>query len=479
MGQKQYKILGTHCAACEVLIERKFLKIPGVKKVKVNYTSGKTIIDFDQEPTPEQLQKAIAHHGYQVVDPVDLNPAAAGHSNRKPEYLQISAIVLILAAFYVVLHRLNLLPLDFGLSEQMGYGLVFGLGLVASVSTCMAVTGSLLLAVSAQYGEKHPDFSAAKKFKPLLYFNLGRLFGYFLLGGLVGALGSILTLSARVNGLITILASLAMIILGLQILHLFPALGRFQLKLPKFIAHKIHSLSESNSKKAPFLLGSLTFFLPCGFTQALQLYVLSHGGFWLGALIMGIFALGTLPALLAVSVFSSFSKGKVQGYFLKFAGVLVILVGLLSIKNGLVLAGVPLGNFNNPAFFPATNSAMVQDPNVLLIGGKQVVKMKVSGYDYYPARFTVQKGIPVEWEIDGSAASGCMASLVVPKLGLREYVPRDSVRKITFVPQTVGTIEFSCAMGMGTPGAAFIVVDNQALPEPTTCDPRYADCLPS
>ena len=73
-----------------------------------------------------------------------------------------------------MLHRLNLLPLDFGLSEQMGYGLVFGLGLVASVSTCMAVVGGLVLSMSANFAKE------GDKFRPQVLFHLGRLVSFFI-----------------------------------------------------------------------------------------------------------------------------------------------------------------------------------------------------------------------------------------------------------------------------------------------------------
>jgi sulfite exporter TauE/SafE len=74
-----------------------------------------------------------------------------------------------------------------------------------------------------------------------------------------------------------------------------------QPRIPKFLAHKIHDLSTRGTKGAALALGASTFFLPCGFTQALQLYVLSKGSFVIGALTMLAFVLGTLPALTSLS----------------------------------------------------------------------------------------------------------------------------------------------------------------------------------
>ena len=110
--------------------------------------------------------------------------------------------------------------------------------------------------------------------------------------------------------------------------------------VPKAVAERIHGLAERGNNQTAFLLGGLTFFLPCGFTQALQLYVLAKGDVLTGGLIMLAFALGTLPALLSLSALSSFAKGVFQRRFLKIAGAAVVVLGLLNIQSGLVLSGI-------------------------------------------------------------------------------------------------------------------------------------------
>ena len=97
---------------------------------------------------------------------------------------------------------------------------------------------------------------------PHVYFNMGRVISYTLLGGVIGALGSVISLSPRINGLLTIGVSVVMILLGLQLLKLFPGLRRFHPKLPKFMAHKIHDLAESKKPARPFHAGC-GYLLPC------------------------------------------------------------------------------------------------------------------------------------------------------------------------------------------------------------------------
>src|SRR3954470_24332144 len=260
-------------------------------------------------------------------------------TNSPRDYVEIGAAFLIILAILLALGRFDLLPTHFGVSETMSYGLVFVIGLVASVSSCIAVTGGLLVAIAAKYNEAAANLTPMQRMKPHLYFNAGRILSYTLLGGAIGALGSALTLSPEVNGLLTLIASGVMILLGLQMLRLLPALTRFLPTMPKSFSHFIHDLAERDANGGAFVLGAATFFLPCGFTQALQLYVLAKGSFAIGALTMLAFSLGTLPALLSLSALSSLASGNVQRHFLKFAGAAVIVLGVANIQYGLVLTG--------------------------------------------------------------------------------------------------------------------------------------------
>ena len=375
--------------------------------------------------------------------------------NSPRDYIEIGASFVILVGVVLALDRLDLLPQRLSLSNEMSYGLVFGIGLVASVSSCMAVTGGLLVAVSAKYNDVTGNLTSAQRLRPHLYFNAGRIISYTLLGGAIGELGSTLTLSAGVNGILTIAASAVMILLGLQMLRLLPALTRFMPTMPKALSHRIHDLAEREAKGGAFLLGAATFFLPCGFTQALQLYVLSKGSFTIGALTMLAFSVGTLPALLSLSAVSSFATGTFQQRFLKLAGVAVIVLGIVNVQYGLVLADGDLGGVPTAASARPSTVAMTQSTPT---GAKQIAVMRVSGYEYSPNRFTVMQGVPVEWRIDGRDAAGCGRILISPGLGIRKYLSADNTTIIAFTPENTGDFGFNCGMGMMTPGSKFTVI---------------------
>lgn len=480
----RFKINGMHCASCEVLIEQKFKELPGVEKVTVNHANGRADLICTKEPDIRKLQALVKEDGYTVSSWQDGNrTAAAAVTLKSPEYAQIGWMFLTVVALYYVLKQFDFLP-SISVSEHMSYGLIFLIGVFAAVSSCIAVVGGLLLGLAAKYNESHPDLTGLQRLKPHIYFNIGRIAGYTAFGAAVGALGSVLSLSPRANGYLMIVVSVVMLLLGFQLLHLFPGLRRFSPKMPKFIAHKIHDLSAKESKGAPFALGASTFFLPCGFTQALQLYVLASGDWKVGALTMLTFSLGTLPALLSLSAVSSFAKGAFQNHFLRFAGVLIVLLSVFNINNGLALAGYDV---NLGSVFAQSTSANAPDAPVRIVDGKQIVKMTVRGYTYTPNRFTVVEGVPVEWQIDGAEATGCGRVLVMPTLGTSKYLLPEGITTVTFTPTETGTIPFNCSMGMMTRGSQFIVVPNttgivgakleQGVTAPTSaCDPTIASC---
>jgi len=146
-------------------------------------------------------------------------------------------------------------------------------------------------------------------------------------------------------------------------------------------------LTRSGSTPAAFLLGALTFFIPCGFTQSTQLLALGAGSFLGGALIMTTFALGTLPSLIGISIVSSLARGKFLQWFFAFSGMLVVVLGLLNLKGGLLLLNIDVQSLLPSSF------TVEQDPNVAVDAeGKQIVSLTVTDQGYQPGAFTIRAG---------------------------------------------------------------------------------------
>ncbi|MFH1400281.1 MAG: sulfite exporter TauE/SafE family protein [Nanoarchaeota archaeon] len=441
-------IAGMTCAACEVLIERRLRKIAHVSAVKVDRAKSSATISSTQPIEDRTITEALKGTEYTVC------PAGKLNKKRGKDYLHIGGVFVVLIGAWLLLKKFELVP-QMGISDNMSLGFIVILGLVAAMSSCMAVTGGLLLAVSTAAQEANPKLTRSQRFRPHAIFNLGRIVGYTLLGGLIGVIGSLILITPKVTGILTILASIVMILLGVQMLGIIPWLSKFTPRLPTSLAHKIYEKSGATGVTAPFLLGASSFFLPCGFTQALQIYVLSTGSFSTGATTMLAFSLGTLPGLLSIGAVTSLSRGNFQRWFTKFAAAAVIMLGAFSITNGMALAGAPV------SFGGATPTLGLTQT----VADVQIVRMAVNGYEYEPSRFTVKAGVPVRWEVDGSRAAGCAQVISIPSLGRVEYLSREKTTVIEFTPDKTGTIPFSCTMGMTTPGAAFTVVENPDAPQ--------------
>ena len=452
-NEKKLFIEGMHCPSCEVLVERKLKKINGINGVNVDFRKGEAKIHYDKLPDENKLRKAIKLCGYKICkEPV---------VNQKKNMIEIGGMLIVIFGLYLLMTKFNLFP-DVNITDNMSYGVIFVMGLVAAMSSCLAVTGGLLLSLAARHSEKHPNQTGLQKLIPHVNFNIGRIAGYTLFGVILGAFGSVISVSTTVTGILTILASVVMVALGLQLIGIFKT--SLNIKLPKGIAHKIHDLEKSDHKAMPFVLGGLTFFLPCGFTQALQIYVLSKADPVIGGLTMLVFSLGTAPSLLSVAAISSFLKGNFQKHFFKFAGVLVIVLGLFSINQGYILATSEI-DFGTQPIIPVagndgSNNEPILAPTVPIVDGKQIVKMKIDRYEYYPSEFTIVEGIPVDWQIDASNAGGCAQIITIPKLKLNEFLIRSKDNVITFIPEKTGRLDFMCSMAMTTPGAHFNVIPN-------------------
>jgi sulfite exporter TauE/SafE len=206
----------------------------------------------------------------------------------------------------------------------------------------MAVVGSLVLSVSANYAKE------GDKVRPQVLFHVSRLVAFFILGGAIGVLGSAFQLGTAGTFLMSFIVALVMLVLGVNLLDVFPWAKKLQPTLPKFLSNHLLEVKKLNHTLTPVLLGIITFFLPCGFTQSMQLYALSTGSFFTGAMTMFVFALGTLPVLVLLSFGSLGIKDKVQsGVFFKTAGLVVIFFALLNLINSLVVIGFipPVFNF--------------------------------------------------------------------------------------------------------------------------------------
>lgn len=450
-GQQIYLAVdGMTCQSCEILIERKFKKLPGIQRVAVDAAKGYARIECcETVPQLKDFQNALVGEKY-TVRPLKKHALQTGVQNvreRRPTVLSILGFFSLAIFVGLLFTKLGIFTPQVAIGATISLGAAFVFGLVASLSSCAATVGGFLISSIAQY-------RGNSRFLPASMFVVGRILSYALLGGLLGLAGSVLSPSPLVTGAIVLVAAFYMIVMGLDMLKICPSvLKRLLPRMPKLLAHRMMDAGAHPGLFGPFVSGAATFFIPCGFTQALQLYVLTTGSFSSGSLLLGIFALGTAPALLAIGSSFQSIKGKAQKFLFQFSGALVVLMGVTNVQNGMTITGNPISfdwlktTFAAQAEIKEAKGNSLNDPNVTYDGKEQVVKMAVEYGGYSPSRFTLRAGVPTKWIVDGSNAGGCLTVLQAPQLGVRQVLTQGE-NVIAFTPQQPGTYSFSCSMGM-------------------------------
>jgi sulfite exporter TauE/SafE/copper chaperone CopZ len=401
-------VSGTHCRSCELLIENEVKKIPGVKTVSASSADGTVKIEYKKtRPDLNLLNKLFKENNYMFSE----NSSSPLSSENN----------LLFSVFLVGIS--GLLP-TFNVSVTSFPPAFFLFGLLAGFSTCAALVGGLVLSLSQSWSKY--------KLIPVISFNLGRLIIFAIFGGILGYFGSFFRLSITLNIIITVLVSLLMLVLGLQMLGV-KALQKFSLALPKSFTSKFSSADKFQGQYLPFILGGLTFFLPCGFTLTSQSLALASGKPLTGALIMGFFALGTFIPLFLIGLTGT----KITGHktVSQVAGLLLLIFAVFNLKNQFNLL-----DFNHS----------VSPTNISQSSEVVVLKMSASATGYTPNNFQVKTGQKVRWEITDTGTSGCTNGLIARSLfqGVINLVPgTTSVQEFT-APTAVGIYHFSCWMGM-------------------------------
>ncbi len=464
------RVEGMTCGHCEQRIEEAVGSLDGVRQVQASAGIGEVWVRYDSSRAAlGSMYEAIRRAGYQVAGrtaeavvetaaetAAGVAAEATGETPAREKKssgvstLRFLGLIAVVAAVYLIIRYtvgFSFLP---AVSQSMGYGLIFVVGLLTSLH-CVAMCGGIVLSQGVKKREESPGAAGAQlamtpapfaaRLMPSLLYNAGRVISYTIVGGIVGAVGSLFSLSTALKGVMPILAGSFMLFLGLRMLGIFPWLSRLKVRLPGLGGRKFSAAAAS---RGPFVVGLLSALMPCGPLQTMQVYALGTGSLLAGALSMFLFSLGTVPLLLGFGLISSLLSAKFNARMLKASGVLVLMLGLVMFTRGMSLFGVALPSL--PSLRPASAASSVIAV-ARLVDGRQEVQTSVESGRYHP--LIVQSGVPVRWIINVKAdeLNGCNNPLTVPKYGIRkQLVPGENL--IEFTPSQPGTIGYTCWMGM-------------------------------
>lgn len=479
---------GMTCVNCQNKIEKTLNHTEGIISASVSYNNATADIVYDEERISlKKIITAIEGLDYEVI----LRKKTAG-----PNITNIVCMLVIIVSLYVMLQSmgiLNLLVPSQLADTKMGYGMLFVIGLITSVH-CIAMCGGINLSqcIPQMAQGESDDTSKLAMFRPALAYNMGRVLSYTAIGfalGLVGFLiggGTEVGLSILLQGILKIIAGLFMVIMGINMLGLFPWLRKFTIRMPKSLARKVGSQKAKATR--PFIVGILNGFMPCGPLQSMWIVALATGNPFAGALSMFLFSLGTVPLMLGLGSIVSALGRKFTDKVMTVGAVLVVVLGLAMLSQGgslsgwlppdlllilviaLCVAGVILSipiekkalkNMAKVASLVIVVGAYalwsyqgtllqnnsIADNNVEVVDGVQVVNSTLQSGRY--PNITVQAGVPVKWVIDAPNGSinGCNTRILIQDYGIN-YTFHTGENVIEFTPTNTGTVRYSCWMGM-------------------------------
>lgn len=411
---KSFDVYGMHCVSCESTIELEIADLKGILSVRANYKNSNVIIIYENELCNEnEIKKAIKRSGYSISE------------NSITKFLGIGVIVTAM----LFLSNNSLFGFDTSsLLQNASLFMLFVVGFLSSLH-CIGMCGGIMLTQTLDkdnlLADKKTSFSIA------LRYNLGRVISYTILGGIIGALGSVFSLSMKTQGLIQLIAALFMVIAGLNM---------FGFRLFKNANINIPFMKKSCSKnsKNPFVVGLLNGFMPCGPLQTMQLYALGTGSFVMGSLSMLAFSLGTLPLMLGFGYVSSVLSKQLSNKIFKYSGIFIIILGLSMGQRGLALTGI-----NIPFVGRFSQSSETLAP---IVDGYQEVTITANRYGYKPSTNTIKGNLPVRLTIKAEELTSCNNAMYFPQFN--QYLDLSKGDIVAEINPNGQDISFTCWMGM-------------------------------
>ncbi|WP_062463166.1 urease accessory protein UreH domain-containing protein [Demequina soli] len=450
MSERVVPIAGMTCAACEGTVASAALALPGVESASADRRSGRLTLRGGRLPSDAAVDAALADTPYGVGTRPWL-------SREHQVWRDVAVSTAVVGALALVAWALGL---DARVQELTGGAsagsalVVLGLGVAASVSTCMALVGGLVVSLAASVPSRATGLA---RMRPHLAFNAGRIVGFAALGALMGLVGGTLVPSGWLLGATVLAAAAVMALVGVRLTGASPRIAAWQLSLPGRWGAWASGASPDGARGGTIRalgLGAATFFLPCGFTQAVQVYALSTGSARDGAIVMALFAVGTTPGLLAAGAAAGAAASSTRPAavrVLRGVGVVVLAFALVTASGGVARL--------SPGLASRHVTATERTSNVTDVDGAQHVSTDVVYEGYSPATTVVYVDEPVAWTLTPEY-KGCQSAVDAPSLGLSRIMVLFDAQTVEFTPTETGTFPYSCAMGMYT--GEFVVIDRPA-----------------
>ncbi len=347
---------------------------------------------------------------------------------------RLGKVALLLLGIYLLLNFSSFLSGGFSVPtshEPLSYALLFVAGTFTGFH-CAGMCGSLVIG----YTVRAANQGGGSKYLTHLYYGAGKTLSYTVIGGLFGALGSIVTFTPFMRGLAGLFAGIFLLLFGLSSLRLLPGSRDLQFRVPPSLLKHLGLLLRRSS--SPFVIGLLNgLMIICGPLQAMYIMAAGTGSPVEGAKMLFFFGLGTLPLMMGFGFLATALSAQVAPRLVRVSGAIVIALGVIMLQRGYLMLSTGAD----------VHAAMGHtSPLGTETGRPLMVHTQIDQRGPLEERPILEVGQEIQWMIMGKALSQCGGGVsLIEQKGTYEFGSEGG--KFLLQAERVGLLHWRCRSG--------------------------------
>lgn len=361
---------------------------------------------------------------------------------------RLGNVVLLLVGIYFLLNFSSFLNGSFSVphsQEPLSFALLFIAGTFTGFH-CAGMCGSLVIGYTVRSANQ-----GGAKYLTHLFYGVGKTLSYTVIGGIFGALGSIVTFTPLMRGVVGVFAGVFLLLFGLSSLRLLPVSRHLQFKVPPFLMKHLGGLLRRSS--SPFVIGLLNgLMIICGPLQAMYILAAGTGSPLEGAKMLFFFGLGTLPLMMGFGFLASALSAQVAPQLVRASGFIVVALGIIMLQRGYLM----LSNGED------VHAAMGHSsPLTAASSGRPMVHTQIDQAGQTDEIPQLEIGKETQWMVMGKGVAQCGDSLSFKEENWTYPLGSDG-GSFLLKPEKTGQLHWRCKSGYSE--GAFDVVS--VAPEP-------------
>ena len=347
---------------------------------------------------------------------------------------RLGKVFLLISGIYFLLNFSSFLSGGFSVptsQEPLSYALLFVAGTFTGFH-CAGMCGSLVIGYTVRAANQR----GGSKYWTHLYYGAGKTLSYTVIGGLFGALGSIVTFTPVMRGMAGLLAGVFLLVFGLSSLRLLPGSRDLQFKVPPSLLKHLGGLLRRSS--SPFVIGLLNgLMIICGPLQAMYIMAAGTASPLEGAKMLFFFGLGTLPLMMGFGFLATALSAQFAPRLVRVSGAIVIALGVIMLQRGYVMLST--GADAHAAMGHATPLGTESVKPLM-------VHTQIDQRGPIEERPILEVGQEIQWMIMGRALAQCGGGVsLIEQKGTYEFGSEGG--KFLLQAESVGLLHWRCRSG--------------------------------